>query len=428
MTFAVMLVAVLGSAWAGRAIYKRQAAETELARQQQLAARDPAELAPRRTVYTEKILPAHTTFSEFIENAGLAAPTADRLIREARGVYDLSRVRAGHELTIARSGLGEFRALGYQIAPDRLLWVKQEGEDFHAEIQAVPYVVTVAGVSGQVQDSLIESVENIGERDQLALRIADIFGWDIDFNTDTRPGDSFEVVVEKKLLNGEFQGYGRVLAAEYLNGRRLRQAVLFHDPEGHPAYYAPSGKSMKKAFLRSPLRFAARVTSGFSYHRFHPILKMYRPHLGIDYAAPVGSAVQAVADGTVAAAGWQGGGGKEIRLRHARGYETYYLHLSRILVRPGQRVRQGQLIGETGSTGLATGPHLDFRVAERGRFRNFLALHLPPAQSVAAQDWNEFEKTRSAMLDQMAGLRTYPAEASQPAPLDNPQPASEKEK
>jgi murein DD-endopeptidase MepM/ murein hydrolase activator NlpD len=267
----------------------------------------------------------------------------------------------------------------------------------------------VAGVAGTVHDSLFQAVADQGEGDWLTLEIADIFGWDVDFSTDTRQGDTFAVIVEKKMLGSKLWGYGRVLAAEYQNEGQLHQAVLFRDPSGRPGYYGPSGKSLQKAFLRSPLKFSAPITSRFSRHRFHPILKHYRPHLGIDYGAPVGSAVQAVGDGRVVSAGWSGGGGKMVRLRHPKGFETYYLHLSRILVRPGQQVRQGQIIARSGATGLATGPHLDFRVRRHGQFVNFLRLKLPPAQSVAKKDWNDFVATRTELLDQLASLHPHPA-------------------
>jgi murein DD-endopeptidase MepM/ murein hydrolase activator NlpD len=306
------------------------------------------------------------------------------------------------------------------VDADRLLWITKHQQGFHAELQPVPYTITVAGVAGTVRDSLFQAVADQGEGDWLTLEIADIFGWDMDFSTDTQPGDTFEVVVEKKVLNGQLWGYGRVLAAQYQNEGQLHQAVLFRDPAGRPAYYGPSGKSLQKAFLRSPLKFSAAVTSRFSRSRFHPILKRYRPHLGVDYGAPVGSPVQAVGDGRVVSAGWNGGGGKMLRLRHAMGYETYYLHLSRILVRPGQQVRQGEVIARSGATGLATGPHLDFRVTRHGAFVNFLRLKLPPAQSVASQDWNDFVATRTELLDQLASLHAHPtetlAQARPPAP------------
>lgn len=301
----------------GRILHRRLASQEILAYETSLAAYDPAWMAAHRTVWADLTLPARTTFSEFLAVQGLDSATAGEIIRAARPAYDLSHVRAGNEVKIARSAQGEVRALSYQIDPDRVLQIVRAPEGFNASIEKVPYVLTTTGVSGLVEDSLIQAVESAGERDQLALQIADIFGWDLDFSTDARPGDTFEAMVEKKLLNGQFQNYGRILAAEYRNGSRNYRAVLYHDPEGRPAYYAPNGKSMKKAFLRSPLRFAARITSGFSLSRYHPILKRYRPHLGIDYGAPVGSTVQAVADGRVIFAGWHGESGKEIHLRHA---------------------------------------------------------------------------------------------------------------
>jgi len=428
LVFFCLLVAVTGGMSLGTVFRQLVASQKLLAYQTSLAAYDPVLIAAGRTVYAEKKLPSRTTFSEFLNEEGIDTETVSGIIRDAHPVYDLSRVRAGNTVKVARSGSGELRAVSYQIDQDHILWVTRREEGFSARIEVVPFVVAAVGVSGQVRDSLIQAVEDAGEHDQLALALADIFGWDLDFNTDTQRGDAFDAIVEKKTLYGEFYGYGRVLAAEYHNGGQTYQAVLFHDPEGRPAYYAPSGKSMKKAFLRSPLRFAAHVTSRFSFSRFHPILKRRRPHLGIDYAAPVGSDVQAVADGTVVQAGWNGGGGKEIRLRHAMGYETYYLHLSQILVRPGEGVQQGQMIARTGATGLATGPHLDFRITQHGRFRNFLALNLPPAEGVSKNDWNEFEQTRTKLLDELASLRTFPTDATQRADLQSHEPAPGKGK
>jgi murein DD-endopeptidase MepM/ murein hydrolase activator NlpD len=415
-----LLVLVAGGWVLGKILHRRLVSREALAYESSLAAYDPIRITAQRPVYDEKTLPARTTFSQFLTGQGFDAKTSAELVSDIRPVYDLGRVRAGNEVGILRSAQGDLRALSYQIDPDRVLKVSSTGSGFEATIVRVPYTISTVGVSGQVQDSLIQAVENAGEHDQLALNFADIFGWDIDFSTDTRQGDSFEMVVEKRFLYGKFQDYGKILAAEYRSGGHTYQAVLFHDPEGRPAYYAPSGKSMKKAFLRSPLRFAARITSRFSYHRFHPILKRYRPHLGIDYGAPVGSAVQAVADGRVVRAGWAGEGGKEIKIHHAMGYETYYLHLSRILVKVGQFVHQGQLIARTGATGLATGPHLDFRITQHGRFRNFLVLNLPPAESVAKRDMPEFEATSAKFLHQLASLRPNPADKTQRASMGGP--------
>jgi murein DD-endopeptidase MepM/ murein hydrolase activator NlpD len=213
------------------------------------------------------------------------------------------------------------------------------------------------------------------------------------------------VVVEKKTLaSGETAAYGRILAAEYNNGGRKFSAVLFHDPSGNPAYYTPEGKSMKKAFLHSPLKFAAPITSHFSYSRFHPILKEYRAHLGIDYGAPTGTPVQTIGDGKVIFAGRKGEDGNLIKIQHSNGYTTYYMHLSQILVRNGQRVEQGERIGLVGMTGLATGPHLDFRIQLRGQFLNFERLPVPPTDPVAKSDWDEFAADRDRAIAQMPPL------------------------
>jgi len=413
LVIACLLAVALGGLLLAASIRRRLSADNLLLRELRLGAEDVDLIASRRSVYAEKDLPARATFSEFLEAVGLEAGTVEKIVADTRPVYNLGRVRAGNRVTIVRSGKGDLRAISYRIDLDRVLWIRRGDDRFHAEIKLVPYVVTVAGVAGQIRESLFQALAEQAEADQLALEIADIFGWDVDFSTDPQPGDTFEVLVEKKILHGELLGYGRVLAAQYRNAGRLFRAVLFRDPLGRPAYYAPDGKSLQKAFLRSPLKFGATVSSRFSFSRFHPILKRSRPHLGVDYRAPAGSAVQAVAEGQVVSAGWQGDGGKTVRLRHAKGYETYYLHLSRILVRPGQRVHQGQLIGATGSTGLSTGPHLDFRVTQHGKFRNFLALKLPPAQSVARKDWDEFVAARARLLDQLASLHAQ--QANQPA-------------
>jgi murein DD-endopeptidase MepM/ murein hydrolase activator NlpD len=227
------------------------------------------------------------------------------------------------------------------------------------------------------------------------MRLANIFGWDLDFYTDPRPGDTFRVVVEKKkFANGDGVVYGRILAAEYKNRGRVYGAVLFHDPFGNPAYYTPEGKNMKRAFLHSPLKFAAPITSHFSMARFHPILKTTRAHMGIDYAAPTGTPIQSIGEGRVIFSGPKGGAGNLIQIEHSNGYQTFYMHLSRILVHNGERIAQGQIVGLVGMTGLATGPHLDFRIERHGQFLNFEHLPLPPSDPIAPRDWKEFAAVR----------------------------------
>jgi len=266
-------------------------------------------------------------------------------------------------------------------------------------VREIPSKTEVVTVGGQVQDSLFGAVEGAGESPELALRLAQIFGYDLDFYTDTRRGDTFRVVLEKKkYANGEPPAYGRIFAAEYLNGGRAYQAVLFHDAAGRPAYYAADGKSLQKAFLRSPLKYGAPITSHFSYSRLNPVLKFRRPHLGIDYGAPVGTPVQTIGTGRVVFAGSKGEAGNLVQIVHANGYETMYLHLSRMLVHVGEHVEIGKTIGYVGSTGLATGPHLDFRILRRGVYLNFERLGLPPTEPVAKQLWSEFIAVRDQWL------------------------------
>ena len=407
-----LVVTALGLPPLGTILRKRYLAENLLAHESRLAIADIGIIQERRLVHSEEEVPARTTISQCLERGGLNAKTAEVVIREARPLYNLAMIRAGHRVDVIRTGTGDLRAITYEVDRDRILWITRQAEGFHAQILPVPYEIVVTGVTGTVRASLWQAINDAGEGEWLTMEIADIFGWDVDFSTDPQPGDTFEVLVEKKILNGKRWGYGRVLAAQYQNAGELHQAILFRDPSGKAAYYGPSGKSLQKAFLRSPLKFGAPVTSGFSHARFHPILKRYRPHLGVDYGAPVGSAVQAVAEGRVVSAGWRGEGGRMVRLRHSMGYETYYLHLSSILVKPGAHVQQGQIIARTGQTGLATGPHLDFRVTRSGQFVNFLRLKLPPAEAVASKDRNDFVALRTQLLDRLASLHTQPAATS----------------
>lgn len=416
------LVAI-GAVCDGASYYIRHSAEKRYASEGYSAREEARRIQEQLTLFTERVVPAGLPFATLLQGLGINPLTAARLAASAQPVFDLRHLRAGNRLAVGRSVLGDLRAVRYWIDTDRVLYISPRGDGFHSEIETIPTQTEAVGVTGEISDSLFESVLAAGEKPELAIRLADIFGWDLDFYTDPRPGDTFRVVVEKrKLATGKTISYGRILAAEYNNAGRAFRAVLFHDPSGNPAYYAPDGKSMKKAFLHSPLKFAAPITSHFSAHRFHPILKEYRPHLGIDYAAPTGTPVQAIGDGRVSFAGPKGGAGNLVEIQHSNGYVTYYMHLSRILVRSGQRVEQGQRIGLVGMTGLATGPHLDFRIQRRGQFLNFQRLPLPPSDPVAKRDWNEFAAVRDHVLAQMPSLPSSqaPALAKMAAPGSQP--------
>jgi murein DD-endopeptidase MepM/ murein hydrolase activator NlpD len=419
-------VIAVGAVCTGESYKVRQAAEQQISAQAGMASVEARRIQDDIVIFSEKIVPPRHPFNAILQDLGITSENAARLTASAQSVFDLRHLRAGNKLSVGRSVMGEFRAIKYRIDADRVLLISPKGNDFQSEIQTIPSETEMKGVAGEIHGSLFESVIDAGEKPELAMRLAEIFGWDLDFYTDPRPGDTFRVVVEKKMLsNGEMSSYGRILAAEYVNGNRPYRAVLFHDPSGAPAYYTPEGKSMKKAFLHSPLKFAAVITSHFSQNRFHPILKQYRPHLGIDYAAPSGTPVQTIGDGRVIFAGPKGGAGNLIEVQHSNGYTTYYMHLSRVLVHSGQRVEQGERIGLVGMTGLATGPHLDFRIQRGKDFLNFERLPLPPSDPVSKRDFNDFVGMRDVAMAQMppAGSQSKTVVAKNSAPV-SPLPAA----
>ncbi len=326
----------------------------------------------------------------------VSAEGIHHLVEAARPLHNLARLSVGHpfDLTLGPDGL--LTAFSYGIDELRLLRVRRRGEHFEAQLVTRPHETRTEAVAGRIRSSLFEAVEEADEGDQLALDLAQIFEWDVDFNTELQPGDAFRVALEKVYVEGRFSHYASIVAAEFVRGDRVLRAVRFDGPRGSE-YYTPEGVPLRKTFLRSPLKFS-RISSGFSRRRFHPVLHRYRPHLGVDYAAATGTPVRAAADGVVVLAGWQGGYGKTVRIRHGRGLETLYGHLSRIHVRRGQRIGQGELVGAVGSTGLATGPHLDYRTIRHGVFVNPLTIQPPPAEPVPASQRAAFDTARDRQL------------------------------
>jgi murein DD-endopeptidase MepM/ murein hydrolase activator NlpD len=343
------------------------------------------------------------TVTQVLLAEGLSVETVHEIINAAKPVYNLAKVHAGRLYRLYFTEDGRFHDFRYYVDDDRYLTVSHDEENsrYVPVMEIYPFETRVEHISGSIGSSLFAAVAELGEKQNVAVDLSDIFGSDIDFNTDVQKGDFFQALIERKYLDGEVAKNGAILAASFSNGKKTFTGFLFEDENGKPAYYAPDGSAMRRAFLKAPLR-VTRITSRFSTARMHPIHKVVRPHLGVDYAAPTGTQVQAVGNGTVISAGWtSGGGGNTIAIRHSGGYETRYLHLSRIMVKRGARVSQGDIIGHVGSTGDSTGPHLDFRVYRNGKAIDPTKVVFPPGPPVAGEKMAEFKELRDELTAQL---------------------------
>jgi murein DD-endopeptidase MepM/ murein hydrolase activator NlpD len=360
--------------------------------------------APKWTVDHLPIVPGDTMES-VLTNAGVEPASRAEIIHAFADAYDLRKVRAGRDLTITRAAdSGEITQLEYAADPDHLVQLARSNGHSTAELTEVPGVVNQVPVCATLQDSLAATIDRAGESFVLVLMMAEVLAYDIDFYREPQPGDDFCLVVEKKVYaNGQPPTYRRLLAARYNNHGHVSEAYLYgsNGENGKPTYYGPKGESLKAAFLRSPLEFDARVSSHFSMNRLHPVLHTVRAHYGTDYAAPTGTPVQSVAAGKVVGAGPSGGAGNMVTIKHPDGYQTQYLHLSRITVRNGQQVEQGTRVGLVGSTGLATGPHLDLRISKNGAYMNWEKLRSPRLTALAGAAKSKFDAERTRLISLM---------------------------
>lgn len=280
-----------------------------------------------------------------------------------------------------------------------MLIVTKTDQGFRASKEKIVFDTVLRTTSGTIKSSLFEDGTKAGCRPQLILNFADIFAWDLDFFSDLRENDSFKLLFEEIYKDGEFVRYGKILAAEFTNREKRYRAFYFEDDKGNTGYYNDEGKSLAREFLKSPLRYS-RISSRFSKRRFHPILRIYRPHSGVDYAAPTGTPVEATCDGKIIFVGWKKDYGKCIKIRHNHIYTSYYGHLSRFIkgMKRGKRVKQGKVIGYVGATGLATGPHLDYRLKKRGTFIDPLRFKSPRICSISKAQRPQFEKNKRQIL------------------------------
>jgi murein DD-endopeptidase MepM/ murein hydrolase activator NlpD len=367
---------------------------------------------PLETETIEAVVPRAATLETLLRQHQVSSALVQAAIESTRPVFDPRHLRAGRPYRIVLSVDGFLRELEYQIDADRFLRIisrdRATPEKLDAEVVAYEKERTVVAIRGTIDrehSSLIAAVDATGERVQLAIAMAELFGGQLDFENDLQPGDSFEVLFETTTYKGEFAGYGPILAARFVNEGKAHQAYRWVNPDSKKSgYYDEEGRSLRRFVLASPLRFTPRVTSGFSRRRMHPVFRTVRAHLGVDYAAPVGTPVVAVANGVVVSAGWAGGGGRQVRIRHAGGFESYYLHLSAFAkgITAGAQVDQGQLIGRVGATGTATGPHLDYRLRKNGVFVDPRREHAkqPPGEPIPSTYLADFGTSRDTMLQQ----------------------------
>ena len=322
---------------------------------------------------------------------GVDADDAREFLTAAREAKSLARLASGRTVLARVTSGGQLLLFRYLASDETLVTVTRVGGTFKAQQQQVALEPRMIMRSGKIQGSLFGATDAADVPDRVASEMAETFSGDIDFHKDLRRGDHFSVVYEAMYYQGQLIKTGRLLAAEFINQDKVHRAVYFKDAQGRDGYYTPDGQSMKRAFLKSPMPFT-RISSGFSNARYHPVLKEWRAHRGIDYAAPAGTPVRAIADSVVNFVGTQGGYGNLVLLNHQGQYSTAYGHLSRFAkgIKRGGRISQGQVIGYVGSTGLATGPHLHYEFRVNGVQQNPLALKLPTSYPLDPRAKSQF--------------------------------------
>jgi murein DD-endopeptidase MepM/ murein hydrolase activator NlpD len=365
------------------------------------------------TTRVRGLIPHSTTLDTLLRGHGVADQAAAGVVRAAARVFDPRRLRSLQPFSLERTLEGALRLFEYEVDANTFLRVRPAAPGsavWSAELVPIPRTLEHALTAGRIDrdtPSLFQAMDAAGEADQLAVDLAGIFAGEVDFNSEVQPGDAFALAFERYTREGGSTSYGDITAAEFRNGGRALRAFRFTPPGGRPGYYDEAGRSLRRFFLRSPLKFEPRITSRYSSSRRHPVLHTARAHRGIDYAAPVGAPVIAAAGGTVLSVTHDGTNGRMVRLRHGSGYESRYLHLSAFAagLRAGERVEQGETVGFVGSSGLATGPHLHYALTKNGAFVNPLVeqRNLPPEEPLPPDAMSLFAAVRDEALSRLAG-------------------------
>ena len=347
------------------------------------------------------------TFSISLQRLGLPDLVVQQILVNMKECLDFRRLRPGDRYSVAIDENNNLLYCNYESGPLDVYNLKRTGLGFVAEKLSIPVECRTERISGVISSSLFAAFSRFQVDSALIYSFADIFSSRIDFNTETRKGDRFSLLFEKYYKAGKFIGYGRILMARYQqsNGTVL-EGFRYGDQDGFGgSFYSRSGEDLGSAFLRSPVP-VGRVSSRFTLRRLHPVLGVVRPHLGVDLAAPVGTPIMTTADGKVEFVGYKGGFGKQIIIRHANGYRTYYGHLSRFKpgMKNGKLVKQKEIIGYVGSTGMSTGPHLDYRLSQNSVFLNPFSIKFKPKSRITKVEMPTFTE----QIEHLAGLLEQP--------------------
>lgn len=370
------------------------------------------------SVVTQGVLRSGESLGALLRGQGIAPAAIHLITEQVRPVFDFRRSQPGQRYRVSQDASGNVLDFRYAISPDDSIHLFWDGSSFVVRKEQAELTPRVERIAGIVETSLYSAIAQLGESPTLASTFADLFAWDVDFSRSIQPGDEFQILYER-LYRTDHDGYevyvrpGMILAARFRGQAGDFTAVFYEGEPGPGGYYRPDGTSVERAFLAAPLRFA-RVTSRYSSSRRHPILKVNRPHHGIDYAAPEGTPLWAVSDGIVVFKGRNGGFGNLVKIEHPNGYTSYYAHLSGYApgLHVGQVVKQKEVIAYVGHTGLATGPHVCFRVAKNGRYVNPRKLSSPPGEAIDDAQWNDFSVERDLLLGQLVSVSAYSAAGS----------------
>jgi len=368
-----------------------------------------AAVAPPATHWVEHKVKSGDSLARIFQDIGLSAGLLYRITHSSKEAATLASILPGQLLRFQLDGDGQLVSLEHIISPITRLRITAEDDGFSARELRKDVQVRIAEARGTINDSLFLDGQAAGLSDAQIMELANIFGWDIDFALELRKGDSFSLVYEEQYLDGQKFRDGPILAAEFVNRGTVYHAIRFEDDKGEVGYFDTDGSSKRRAFIRTPVKFA-RISSRFTLRRWHPVLKKWRSHKGVDYAAPKGTPIRATGTGRVVFRGWKGGYGRAVIIKHGSKYSTLYGHMSRFVrsVKSGSHVKQGQVIGYVGQSGLATGPHLHYEFRVNGVHRNPLTVKLPKSLPLPKAQLARFQAASRPLLARLDALTPTP--------------------